>query len=105
MDDLIRPPKLRVLVLDRVEAVRAARDNPLHPVLVQRRHVRPNHRLCEVLVADATRRVPRALFLGSQDGESNAGLPPDAGEGLRALPVQISGAADALAPTDHLARV
>src|SRR6266702_4069030 len=57
VDDLVVPAELRVLVRDRVEAVRAARDDLPHAVLLEGLDVLLRLRLPEVLVADPPRRV------------------------------------------------
>ena len=66
--------ELRVLVLDRVEAVRAGRDHLAHPVGVHHLDVGLGQRLEEVLVAGSPRRVAAAALLFAQDGELDARL-------------------------------
>src|SRR5882762_1455343 len=97
VDDLVVPAEIRVLVLDRVEAVRARRDDPPHAIAVQGLDVRLDHRLCEVLISEAPRRIAGALLLGSQYGEPDAGSLQESDEGLGHLPVAVverSGAPD-----------
>ena len=61
--DLERAAVLRVLVLERVEAVRARRDDLLHVVPLQLADVLLRQHLEEELVADAPGRVAAALLV------------------------------------------
>ena len=64
--------ELRVLVADGVEAVRARGDDGLELVLLERLDVALGQGLVEVLVAEAPRRLARALLLVAQDREVHA---------------------------------
>ena len=89
VDDLVVAAELRVLVLERVEAVRAVGDDLLDVVAVEHLDAHLRHRLEQVLVADAARRVAVAGLLGAEDREVDPGLLEDLGEGLRGLLVAI----------------
>ena len=97
MDDFVVPAKLRVLVGDRVETVRAARDDLPHAVLLERLDVLLRLHLPQVLVADASGRVAVAGLLGGEDGERDSGGAEDLHESARHLliaPVVRRGAPD-----------
>lgn len=63
MDDLVLATKLRVLVLQGVEAVRAARDDALYIGLIERVDVLLGLLLEQELVASAPGRIAGAAFL------------------------------------------
>ena len=67
VDDLVVAAEVAVLVPERVEAVRAARDDPRHAGLPERRDVLPRLRLERVLVAHPPRRVARARLARAED--------------------------------------
>ncbi len=94
-----------VLVLHRVEAVRAARDDLLCADVVQRGDVDLGHLLEEVLVAHPSRRVTGAGLAGAEDAEAHAGAVQHARGGDRLLAtalVERSGAADPVEVLDVL---
>ena len=70
---LVAAAEVRVLVAERVEAVRAAGDDLGHARLVERRHVLLGVGLEEVLVAHAPRRVAGARLARAEDREVDAG--------------------------------
>src|SRR5437588_11420401 len=97
MHYLVVATKLRVLVLDRVEAVRAGSDNGavlcghgsrtvamaiipvammvsggVESVTIEHLDVLLGHHLPEVFVADTSRGIARTGLFGSQDGEVDA---------------------------------
>src|SRR5664280_993265 len=97
VDDLVVPTQRGVLVLNGVEAVRAAGDDLLGPHLVERGDVGPALLLVEVLVAKPAHRVPRAGLARPQNPERDPGPVQHAGRGLDALAgplVQRAGTAD-----------
>ena len=67
VDDLVAAAEVRVLVRERVEAVRAARDDLRHAGLVQRRDVLLRERLEHVLVAHPAGRVAGAGLARAED--------------------------------------
>ena len=67
--DLVVAAELRVLVLQRVEAVRALRDDLLHAEAVERLDVLHRQHLEDVLVARAAGRVAGAQLARAEDGE------------------------------------
>ncbi len=67
VDDLVAAAEVRVLVRDRVEAVRAARDDLRHAGLVQRRDVLLRERLEHVLVAHPAGGVAGAGLARTED--------------------------------------
>ena len=71
--DLVVAAELRVLVLQRVEAVRALRDDLLHAHAVERLDVLRGEHLEDVLVARAAGRVAGAVLGRAEDGEVDAG--------------------------------
>ena len=74
MDRLVLPAELRVLVLQRVEAVGALRDDLGDTEIVQRLDVLQRQTLEDVLVARATGRITGAEFVLSEDREVDARL-------------------------------
>ena len=68
VDDAVLAAELRVLVLDRVEAVRARRDDRLDRYRFSL-DVGLGEHLVEVLVAEPPGRLARALLLVAEDGE------------------------------------
>ena len=102
VDDLVVAAEVGVLVGERVEAVRAARDDLRHAGLVHRRHVLLREGLERVLVAHPPSGVARARLARAEDGEVDAGglqqLRGRLRGRLRALVVG-GGAAD---PVEHL---
>src|SRR2546427_3308313 len=102
---LVRAPELRELVLDRVEAVRAVRDDLLELVLVDVLDVLRRHRLVEVLLAEPPRDLAVTTFL-LHHAERDARLLEDghhrARDGLVALVVRRR-AADPVEVLDLLA--
>ncbi len=111
VDDLVVAAELRKLVADLVEAVRAARDDRLHLVAVERLDRVLREHLIQILVAHAARRIAVALFFLAEDREVDVRSLEDArerdGDLLRAV-VERSHAADpeqhvgALAALHHL---
>ena len=104
VDDLVVAAEVRVLVRQRVEAVRAARDDLLHARLVHRRDVLLGERLERVLVAHPAGRVAGARLARAEHGEVDAG-------GLQELRGRLGGRPGALVergraadPVEHLGR-
>ena len=102
--DLVAPAEVRVLVRERVEAVRARRDDLAGAGLVQRLDVLLGERLEDVLVPHPPGRVARARLARAEDREVDAGrleqLRRRLGRRLGAL-VERRRAAD---PVEHLGR-
>ncbi len=73
VNDLVAAAEVRVLVRERVEAVRAAGDDLRHPGLVQRRDVLLREGLEDVLVPHPARRVTRAGFAWAEDRDVDSG--------------------------------
>ena len=99
--------ELRVLVRERVEAVRALRDDLLHAVAVQSVDVLLRERLEEVLVSEPPRRVAVAGLLFAEDHEVDLGGLQDLHQGTRDLLlalVEAAGAADEEQPLEILRR-
>ena len=69
VDHLVAAAEIRVLVRERVEAVRTARDDLRHARLAERRHVLLRERLEDVLVPHPPRRVAGARLSGPEDRE------------------------------------
>ena len=95
--DLVVAAELRVLVQQRVEAVRALRDDLLHAHAVERLDVLHGEHLEDVLVARAAGRVAGAVLGRAEDGEVDAGPLHELGHGLGdllVLVVERAGAAD-----------
>ena len=91
---LVLAAEVRVLVAERVEAVRAARHDLGHARLVERAHVLLGVGLEQVLVAHPPRRVAGARLARAQDREVHAGrlqqlapsTPPRCGRARRTTP-------------------
>ena len=97
VDDLVVAAEGGVLVLDGVEAVRAAGDDLLGADLVEGADVELALLLVEVLVAQAAHGVAGAGLPRAQDGEGDAGPVQHAGGGLHTLArplVEGAGTAD-----------
>ena len=73
VDDLVVAAELRVLVEQRVEAVRALGDDLLHAHAVEHLDVRHRQHLEQVLVAGAAGRVAGAHLRRPEDGDVDAG--------------------------------
>ena len=87
--DLVVAAELRVLVLQRVEAVRALRDDLLHAHAVERLDVLHREHLEDVLVARAAGRVAGAQLARAEDGEVDAGALQQLGHGAARLLVAV----------------
>ena len=72
VDDFVLATKLRVFVLQRVEAVWAAGHNALHTRFIERVDVGLRLLLEQELVARAPRRITGARLLLTEDGEVDA---------------------------------
>ena len=97
VDDLVVAAELRVLVEQRVEAVRALGDDLLHAHAVEHLDVRHRQHLEQVLVAGAAGRVAGAHLRRPEDGDGDAGPPQQLGHRLGdplVLVVEAAGAAD-----------
>src|SRR6266542_3618733 len=95
--DLVAPAELRVLVGDRVEAVRARGDHLADTVAAEGLDVLLRLQLPEVLVADPAGRVAVAGLLRAEDRERDAGCSEDPRERLRdtlIAPIERRRAAD-----------
>ena len=95
--DLVRAAVVGVLVRERVEAVRAARDDRRDPRPVQRLDVRLGERLEQVLVAHPASGVAGASLARPEDREVDAGRGQEPGDAPRRLLrafVERAGAAD-----------
>ena len=100
--DLVVAAELRVLVLQRVEAVRALRDDLLHAHAVEHLDVGHGQHLEEVLVAGAAGRVAGAHLRRPEDGHVEAGPLQQLGHGLGDLLVLVVEAAGAAHPVEVL---
>ena len=74
VDDFVAPSEIRVLVTDRVEAVRARGHDLLHARAVQRRDVLAREALERVLIAHPAGGVARACFARPQNRKVDARL-------------------------------
>ena len=97
MHDLELVAELRVVVRQRIHAVRTLREDFSHAVLLQRRVVFLGQFLKQKLVAEPPGRVAGATFVRAKHGEVHAGLDQQLGDGagdlLRAT-IERSGATD-----------
>src|SRR5689334_3015608 len=73
MDDLVVAAKLRKLVADLMEAVRAARDDRLHLVAIERADGVLREHLIQVLIAHAPGRIAVAVLFLPEDREVDPG--------------------------------
>ena len=97
VDDLVVAAELRVLVEQRVEAVRALRDDLAHAHAVEHLDVRHRQHLEQVLVARAAGRVAGAHLRRAEHGDGDAGPAQQVGHRLGdalVLVVEAAGAAD-----------
>ena len=85
VDHLVAAAEVRVLVGERVEAVRAAGDDLRDAGLVERLDVLLGERLEDVLVADPPRRVAGAALARAEDREVDARLVSAAARSPRAV--------------------
>ena len=95
--DLVVAAELRVLVVQRVEAVRALRDDLLHAHAVEHLDVRHGQHLEQVLVARPAGRVAGAHLRRSEHGDGDPGPAQQLGHRLGdplVLVVEAAGAAD-----------
>ena len=105
VDDLVVAAEVGVLVRERVEAVRAARDDLLHAGAVHRGDVLLGVRLERVLVPHPPGRVAGARLARAEHREVDARRLQQLGRRLRRRPralVEGGGAAD---PVEHLGRL
>ena len=100
--DLVVAAELRVLVLQRVEAVRALRDDLLHAHAVERLDVLHREHLEDVLVARAAGRVAGAQLARAEDREVDAGPLQQLGQRAARLLVAVVEAARAADPVEVL---
>lgn len=96
--------ELRVLVLQRVEAVWTGGDYLLNAVAPDRFQVGVHHGLVEALVPDAAGRVARAQLLLAQDREVHPGPPQHPGEGTSHLLVPLVESGCTAHPVEPLSR-
>src|SRR6202049_839413 len=97
MDDLVLAPEIAVFVGERVEAVRARRDDLANVVPLENFDVLPGALGKEIFVADPSCWIAGALLLGAEDGEIHTGSLEDLGERGRDRPgtlVEGRGATD-----------
>ena len=97
VDDLVVAAELRVLVEQRVEAVRALGDDLAHAHAVEHLDVRHRQHLEQVLVAGAAGRVAGAHLRRPEHGDGDPGPPQQLGHRLGdplVLVVEAAGAAD-----------
>src|SRR5262249_9932252 len=81
--------ELGILVLDRVEAVRALRDDPVELVAVEGLDVHLREREVEILVAQAARRLAGALLLHAENAELDACRLHDLDQGATGLLIAV----------------
>ena len=103
--DLVAAAELRVLVLERVEAVRAGGDDLAHAVAIQGLDVALGQHLEQELVADAAGRVAVARFLAAEDRELDARLLQELRGGADGVPVALHEGAAATDPHQDLGLV
>src|ERR1700716_2595108 len=97
VDDLVVAAELGILVLQRVEAVGALRDDLLHAEAVEGLDVLGGEHLEDVLVARSPGRAAAAELPGSQDREVDPGAAEELGDrpaGALVAIVEAAGAAD-----------
>ena len=99
---LVVAAELRVLVLQRVEAVRALRDDLLHAEAVERLDVLHRQHLEDVLVARAARRVAGAELARAEDREVEPGALQQLGDRAARLLVAVVERARAADPVQVL---
>ena len=102
VDDLEVPPEGRVLVGQRVEAVRAGGDDLLDPGVLRVSMFDPGLLLVEILVPQPASRVTGAAFLRSENGEGHSGPVEHAGGGLGPLSGPLVEGARATHPVEVL---
>ena len=107
VDDLERPAQLAVLGADRIEAVRAGRDDRplLHPVPLQGLDVAGREHLEDVLVAQPAGRIAGAGLLLAEDREADARRRQAGRHGACHLPVPLVEGRRAAHPVEHLEAV
>jgi len=98
---LVLRAEVGVLVEQRVEAVRAGRDDALRLVVVERRDVGLGEHHVEVLVARAPRRVAGAGLLAAEDGEVDLRLLHQPRHGAGDLLGAVVVAGRAADPVEH----
>ena len=99
---LVAAAELRVLVPERVEAVRTGGDDLAHAVAIQGFDVALGQHLEQELVADAAGRVSAAGFLAAEDRELDAGLLQQLRGGADGVPVALDEGAAAADPHQDL---
>ena len=104
VDDVVAPAEVGVLVPDRVEAVRAARDDARHAGLVQGRDVLLRLRLERVLVAHAPRRVAGARLARAENRDVEARRDEERGGRARSLAGALVERRRATDPVENLGR-
>ena len=102
--DLVAAAEVRVLVGKRVEAVRAAGDDPGHTGVVERGDVLLGERLEDVLVAHAPGGVTRAGLARAEDGEVDTGGLQEPGGGHGRGPCALVEGCCTTNPVEHLRR-
>src|SRR5215471_1205097 len=102
MDDFVVTAKLRKLVPDLMEAVRAGGDNGPDRVAVQRIDRVLRQHLVQILVTHATCRIAVTVLLLSENREPNSTRLKDASEGNRDLLRAIVEGAHAADPEEHI---
>ena len=102
VDDLVVAAELRVLVAQRVEAVRALGDDLAHAHAVEAGDVLLGQHLEQVLVAGAAGRVAGAQLGRPEDGEVDPGAAQQLGGGLRDPLVLVVEGAGAAHPVEVL---
>ena len=101
---LVAPAEVRVLVGERVEAVRAAGDDPADAGLVERRDVLLRGGLEDVLVAHPPRRIAGAALARPEDREVDAGGRQQPRRRCRCAPGALVERRRAADPVEHLGR-
>ena len=105
VDDLVVAAEVGVLVGERVEAVRAARDDLLHAGAVHRGDVLLGVRLERVLVPHPPGRVAGARLARAEHREVDAGGLQQLGRRLRRRPRALVEGGGATDPVEHLGRL
>src|SRR5205085_6988358 len=102
VDHLVTSAKLRVFVLDDVEAVRTARDDTPRLIGVQRLDVLLSQDLIEILVARPSSRVAAAGLFPTENGKRDVCAAEDAHQGLSEALVPVIERRHAAYPVNDL---
>ena len=73
MHDLVFPAEIRILVLERVEAVRAGGQDLTDPMFIELGDVCPRELLKQAFLSEPAGGIAGTLFLRPEDGEADTG--------------------------------